>query len=214
MFTGIVESVGTVLECTAGIHTRRVVVETTLPVERLPLGASIAVDGVCLTVVERAAGQFAADLGPETLARTTLANLQMGQRVHLERPLAAGDPLGGHLVSGHVDDMGRIVSVNRRGDACELRIAVPKELARYLVPKGSVAVDGVSLTINTVDSVGPVDGFDGVRFGVTLIPHTIAMTNLGRRSVGDAVNLEVDPIAKHVEHLVRLYVGSATPREG
>jgi riboflavin synthase len=208
MFTGIVESFGTVLECTAGVDTRRVVLATTLPVERLPLGASIAVDGVCLTIIERQVGRFAADLGPETLARTTLAHLDTGQRVHLERPLAAGDPLGGHLVSGHVDEVGHIVSVNFRGEACELVIAVPTELGRYLVPKGSVAVDGVSLTINTVDPVA------GVRFGVTLIPHTIAMTNLARRAVGDAVNLEVDPIAKHVEHLVRLYVGSANPREG
>ena len=215
MFTGIVESVGSVLECTAGVHTRRVVVGTTLPVERLPLGASIAVDGVCLTVVERAPGRFAADLGPETLARTTLGRLELGQRVHLERPLAAGDPLGGHRVSGHVDDVGRVASVNFRGEACELTIAAPPALGRYLVPKGSVAVDGVSLTINTVTvtTVG-ADRVDDVRFGVTLIPHTIAMTNLARRAVGDGVNLEVDPIAKHVEHLVRLYMGSTTPREG
>lgn len=206
MFTGIVESVGTVLECAAtGAHTRRLEVATTLPVERLPEGASIAVDGVCLTVVARAVGRFEADLGPETLARTTLAHLRPGQRVHLERPLAAGDPLGGHLVSGHVDDVGRVVSVDLRGAACDLVIAAPDALARYLVAKGSVAVDGVSLTLNTVDNT---------RFGVTLIPHTIAVTNLARRAVGDAVNLEVDPIAKHVERLVRLYVANQQPGQG
>jgi riboflavin synthase len=198
MFTGIVESVGTIVEL--GVRgTGRLIVGTSLPVERLPLGASIAVDGVCLTVVERSAGRFAADLGPETLARTTLGGRQVGDRVHLERPLAVGDALGGHMVAGHVDGVGTIVRSEARGDAREVEIAAPAELSRYLVSKGSIAVDGVSLTINQVS---------GDRFGVTLVPHTLAVTLLGQRPVGGPCNLEADLIAKHVDRLVALYVGA------
>lgn len=203
MFTGIVEDLGTVLECGAGAHTRRLVVRTILPVEELPIGASIAVDGVCLTVIERAPGRFAADLGPETLAVTTFADCAPGQRVHLERPLAAGAPLGGHMVSGHVDGLGRVARIAFRGEACDLTIATPAALIRYVVSKGSIAVDGVSLTVNTVEEGAGLEA----SFGVTLIPHTVSVTKLGRSQVGDAVNLEVDPIAKHVERWVRLYTG-------
>lgn len=199
MFTGIVESVGEVVEVGSGAATRRVVVASSLPVERLPLGASIAVDGVCLTVVDRAPGRFAADLGPETLALTTLVRLRPGDKVHLERPLAVGDALGGHMVSGHVDGIGTIVASHAHGEARDIQIAAPPEIARYVVPKGSVAVDGVSLTVNLVD---------GERFGVTLVPHTLAVTLLGRRAVGEPVNLEADLIAKHVHRLVTHYVGA------
>jgi riboflavin synthase len=205
MFTGIVEDLGTVIEHGAGVHTRRLVVRTALPVEDLPIGASIAVDGVCLTIVERAPGRFAADLGPESLAVTTLAALEPGHRVHLERPLSVGAPLGGHMMSGHVDGTGHVAAIEVRGDACDLVIATPSSLIRYLVAKGSVAVDGVSLTVNTVS---PDERVDNPWFGVTLIPHTLAVTKLGRRQVGDSVNLEVDPIAKHVERWVRLYAGA------
>jgi riboflavin synthase len=204
MFTGIVESVGTVVELGDGTVSRRLVVATSLPVERLPLGASIAVDGVCLTVVDRSLGRFSADLGPETLALTTLSRRRIGDRVHLERPLAVGDALGGHLVAGHVDGVGRIVAVRSRGETRDLDVLGPPELSRYLVVKGSVAIDGVSLTVNTVD---------GNKFGVTLVPHTLAATVLGERVVGAEVNLEADLIAKHVDRLVALYVGAqgATP---
>ena len=203
MFTGIVESVGVIVELGPRGETRRLVVTTSLPVDRLPLGASIAVDGVCLTVVDRAAGRFSADLGPETLARTTLGGRGVGDRVHLERPLAVGDALGGHMVAGHVDGVGAIVRSDARGDAREIDIAAPSELARYLVPKGSIAVDGVSLTINQVS---------GDRFGVTLVPHTLAVTLLGQRPVGASCNLEADLIAKHVDRLVALYVGAQGAR--
>lgn len=203
MFTGIVESVGTIVELAEGTATRRLTVATSLPVDRLALGASIAVDGVCVTVVDRAPGRFAADLGPETLARTTLARRRAGDRVHLERPLVVGDALGGHMVAGHVDGVGRIVLTLAQGDAREVVILGPPELARYLVPKGSIAVDGVSLTINTVD---------GDRFGVTLVPHTVAVTALAERPVGAEVNLEVDLIAKHVDRLVAHYVGAQGAR--
>jgi riboflavin synthase len=203
MFTGIVEGMGSVVEWRGDATMRRVVVETTLPVERLPLGASIAVDGVCLTVVERSTGRFAADVGPETLARTTFGQRRIGDRVHLERPLAVGDPLGGHMVAGHVDGVGQIAVSRSRGDALDLEIVAPAEIARYLVVKGSITVDGVSLTVNTVD---------GDRFGVTLIPHTLAVTLLSERMVGASVNLEADLIAKHVDRLVALYVGAQGAR--
>ena len=172
----------------------------------MPLGASIAVDGVCLTVVERAVGRFAADLGPETLACTTLGALAPGARVHLERPLRLGDALGGHLVSGHVDGVGTVVARRPVGDALELEIAAPASIVATLVPKGSITIAGASLTINTV-----VEN----RFGVTLIPHTLAVTTLGALAPGAAVNLEGDLIAKHVDRLVTARldrVATAKPR--
>jgi riboflavin synthase len=213
MFTGIIEALG-VVESIQRIELSqapvvRLAVVTDLDIETLPIGASIAVDGVCLTIVERAAGRFAADLGPETLALTTLGALESGSRVHLERPLKVGDPLGGHMVLGHVDIMGTVVSRRAVGAALELEISTPSHLSRFLAAKGSIAVDGVSLTINTV--VGDV-------FSVTLIPHTLEATKLGDRKVGDTVNLEADMIVKHIDRLVTAQLGgdraaaSHTPR--
>jgi len=193
MFTGIVEATGTVSALERREGGVRLAVTTDLDVGALPLGASLAVDGVCLTVVERAAGRFAADLGPETLARTTLGALRLGARVHLERPLRLGDALGGHLVSGHVDGVGAVVGRRAAGTSLELEIAAPESVVATLVPKGSITVAGASLTINEVA---------GDRFSVTLIPHTLAVTTLGTLTVGAAVNLEGDLIAKHVERLV------------
>jgi riboflavin synthase len=198
MFTGIVEGTGTV-ETAPAADAHRLVVATALPVEGLPIGASIAVDGVCLTVVERAPGRFAADLGPETLSRTTLGALAAGDRVHLERPLNLGDPLGGHLVAGHVDGVGAIVDRRAVGDALELDVSAPDALAPTLVVKGSVTIDGVSLTVNAVA---------GSQFSVTLIPHTLAVTHLGQKPVGAPVNLEGDLIAKHVDRLVSMRLGA------
>jgi riboflavin synthase len=193
MFTGIIETTATVESLEARDGGARLTVTTTLDVESLPLGASIAVDGVCLTVVERSAGRFSADLGPETLARTTLGALAAGDRVHLERPLRLGDALGGHLVSGHVDGVGTIADRRPVGSALELDLVAPPEVAGTLVPKGSITVDGASLTVNTVARE---------RFSVTLIPHTLAVTKLGDKAVGARVNLEADLIAKHVDRLV------------
>jgi riboflavin synthase len=195
VFTGIVEGIGKIesLRTQAG-GSRRIAVSTALPVEKLPLGASIAVNGVCLTVVARKPRRFEAEVGPETLRVTTFAGLRAGDRVHLERPLRLGDPLGGHLVAGHVDGVGRIESRRKHGDALGLRIAAPEELAPLLAPKGSVTVDGVSLTVNEVE--GPV-------FAVMLIPHTLEATCLGERKTGDRVNIEADLIAKHVARLVK-----------
>lgn len=195
MFTGIVEGIGEIesLRASAG-GSRRIAVSTALPVHRLPVGASIAVNGVCLTVVARRLRRFEADIGPETLRVTTFADLAAGDRVHLERPLRVGDPLGGHLVAGHVDGVGRIETRRKQGDALGLRIAAPADLAPFLVPKGSVTVDGVSLTVNEVT---------GRVFSVLLIPHTLVATCLGERKTGDRVNIEADLIAKHVARLVK-----------
>jgi riboflavin synthase len=213
MFTGIIEAFG-VVESSQRVELKqgpvvRLVVVTDLDVETLPIGASIAVDGVCLTIVERAVGHFSADLGPETLALTTLGALESGSRVHLERPLRVGDPLGGHMVLGHVDIMGTVVSRRMVGAALELEISTPSHLSRFLAAKGSIAADGVSLTINTV--VGEV-------FSVTLIPHTLEATKLGDKQAGDTVNLEADMIVKHIDRLVTAQLGgeraaaSNTPR--
>jgi riboflavin synthase len=172
---------------------RRLVIAAAFDLGRLPLGGSVAVNGACLTAVARRGRRFEADLGPETLARTTLGTLRPGDRVHLERPLRMGDPLGGHLVSGHVDGMGRLQTRRQHGDALALRIAAPAELAPFLAAKGSVTVDGVSLTINEVS---------GASFGVMLIPHTLSVTCLGERQKGERVNIEADLIAKHVARLM------------
>jgi riboflavin synthase len=205
MFTGIVEARGTVerLEAAAAVCRLRIATPADFPVEGLPLGASIAVDGVCLTVTGRAPGWFSADLGPETLALTTLGALTPGAPVHLERPLKLGDALGGHLVSGHVDGVGQIVAREPKGDALELHIEAPPAVAPTLVTKGSITVDGVSLTINAVV---------GQRFSVTLIPHTLAVTHLSQRAVGAWLNLEADLIAKHIDRLVGARLAAASSR--
>jgi riboflavin synthase len=205
MFTGIVESMGTVESIARAEPERpaaRLTVASKLDLSAVTLGASIAVDGVCLTVVELdvARGRFAADLGPETLLLTTLGNLEPGAGVHLERPLRLGDPLGGHLVAGHVDAVGLVVARRENGSALELEISVPSNVARAIAPKGSIAVDGVSLTINAL-----ADMAGAAIFGVTLIPHTLAVTKLGGKAIGAAVNIETDLIAKHVERLVAPY---------
>jgi riboflavin synthase len=204
MFTGIIEATGTVAALDRREGGVRLAVTTDLDVAGLPLGASIAVDGVCLTVVARGPGRFEADLGPETLARTTLGALAPGARVHLERPLRLGDALGGHLVSGHVDGVGTVTSRRLVGDALELELRAPASVVATLVPKGSITVAGASLTINAVA---------GDRFAVTLIPHTLAVTTLGALAVGASVNLEGDLIAKHVDRLVTARLDAAAPNE-
>jgi riboflavin synthase len=196
MFTGIVQDVGHVrsLEPRGG-DLRLSVQVAQLPLARVGIGESIAVAGACLTAVaiDAGAGCFSADVSRETLAHTTIGSWRVGRRVNLEPALRAGEPLGGHLVSGHVDGIATIQ--DRRGDARsqQLRIAVPEVLARYLARKGSVTLDGVSLTVNEVQ---------GTEFEVNLVPHTLAVTTLGELAVGDRVNLEVDTIARYVERLV------------
>jgi riboflavin synthase len=181
MFTGIVQDVGKVLALEPrGGDMRLTVAVDRLDLARIATGDSVCVQGCCVTALDLRGKTFQADLSRETLARTTLGELRPGSSVNLEPALRAGDPLGGHLVSGHVDDVARVVQ--RTHDAGSLRVAieVPAALARYLARKGSVAVDGVSLTVNEVE---------GVRFGVNLIPHTLAVTTLGGLSVGSRVNV-------------------------
>ena len=184
MFTGIVEEMGR-LRSRDGA---RFVFEAALVLEDAKIGDSISHNGCCLTVVEMAEGWYAVDAVDETLSRTNLGDLQPGDPVNLERPVRPTDRLGGHIVQGHVDAVGEIV-----GPAPDLRVRMPKDLLRYVVEKGSITVDGCSLTI-----VEPLD--DG--FTVAVIPHTAAMTTLGRKGRGDRVNLEVDMVAKYVERLL------------
>jgi riboflavin synthase len=165
-------------------------------VAKLPIGASIAVNGACLTIVVRRSGRpssFQADVGPETLACTTLGTLAAGTRVHLERALRLGDSMGGHMVSGHVDGTGRVESARKQSGTLALRVSTSDSLAPYLFTKGSIAIDGVSLTVNRVE---------GSIFEVLLIPHTLAVTLLGELRAGARVNLEADMIAKQVARFV------------
>lgn len=198
MFTGIIEELGQVVELVPGADSARVRVRGPLVTADAVPGASIAVNGVCLTVVELAEGTFTADVMAQTLALTSLATAAPGVPVNLERPLAAGGRLGGHIVQGHVDGVGRVVD-REPGDRWEkVRIAVPEELRRYVVAQGSLAVDGVSLTVAALE-----DTPEGTLVTVSLIPETLARTTLGHRGPGDVVNLEVDVLAKYVERLSR-----------
>lgn len=194
MFTGLIEGVGRVLavEPREGDVRLRIAVGS-LPFTEVALGESIAVSGVCLTVVEFDAMSFAADASTETLALTTLGGLGVGRAVNLERAMRPTDRLGGHLVSGHVDGVGRVAQVWPDARAQRWRFTAPASLLRYVAVKGSICVDGVSLTVNAVDDAG---------FEVALIPHTVAHTAFSSTHVGDAVNLEVDLVARYVERLL------------
>ncbi len=188
MFTGLVQGMGCLERVTERDGELRVRV-TGAALEELTRGESIAVDGVCLTAIEIGDGYFEAVVSPETVRRTTLARRAAGDAVNLERPLRLGDRLGGHLVQGHVDGIGSVQSVEREGSGARLRIIPPRELAPFIVMKGSIAVDGVSLTVAARDAEG---------FEVALIPETMEVTVLGRRRPADTVNLEVDLIGRYV----------------
>jgi riboflavin synthase len=194
VFTGIVQDMGRIvaLEPRAG-DVRLRVAGARLPLDAVRSGDSIAVSGVCLTVVEHDAGGFAADVSNETLSLTTLGDLAPGSSVNLEPALRAGDPLGGHLVSGHVDGVGRVVSLAQDARSWRIRFETPPDLARYVARKGSIAIDGVSLTVNEVE---------GREFGINIIPHTWQVTTIGGYAPGRRVNLEIDPIARYVERLL------------
>ena len=203
MFTGIVQDVGSVRSLApTGGDMRIAVGVDRMDLARVAIGDSICVQGCCITVVALAPGIFEADLSRETLGLTTLGGLEVGAPVNLEPALRAGDPLGGHLVSGHVDGVATVAG--RTGDARSLRLTfeVPPHLARYLARKGSVAVDGVSLTVNEVE---------GNRFGVNLIPHTLEVTTLGALGPGSRVNLEIDQMARYVERLAAPLYDSGQP---
>lgn len=192
MFTGIVESLGTVTHVADAAAGRRLTISDRMASTPV-VGESIAVNGACLTVVVMRGDEFEFDVGPETLQRTNLGRLVAGDRVNLERSLRVGDRLGGHFVQGHVDAVGTIDARARNGDWEDAWFRCPAELTRLMVPKGSIAVDGISLTLVNVEPE---------RFSVMLIPHTTANTTLGFKRVGDPVNLECDMLAKHVAKLL------------
>jgi riboflavin synthase len=193
MFTGLIEDLGTVRQLQTGAERGRITIATGLPMSEIAVGDSIAVNGVCLTVTSFGGGLFSADVSPESLSRTTLGGLNPGQRVNLERALRLSDRLGGHLVSGHVDGVGIILERFRDRNAVRFTLQVPRGLSRYLVEKGSVAVDGISLTVNAVGE----DTFD-----VAVIPLSLAKTTLQDRPAGARVNIETDILGKYVERLL------------
>ncbi|HLW69015.1 MAG TPA: riboflavin synthase [Candidatus Binataceae bacterium] len=229
MFTGIIEDLGTIERLDQSADGAVVTIRTRLPLARIAIGESIAVNGCCLTVTKKTRGAFTMDVSPESLRRTVLGALKVGDRVNLERCLTLEKLLGGHMVSGHVDGVGRIVSITPEGDSRLYTFAAPPLVARYLVEKGSVAIDGISLTVFDICASGakaaersehaslraaskllagdaqPNLGA-AAKFSVALIPHTLKMTTLGFKQPGDAVNLESDMLVKYVERIAAPYL--------
>ena len=193
MFTGIIEEIGVVKAASKTLQGSGVTILAKAVLEGLKIGDSVTVNGVCLTVVGRNDTEMRADISPETMKVTTLGSLKAGDPVNLERAMRLGDRLGGHLVTGHVDGVGTIRARAQDADAYQIMIEAPRDVLRYCVPKGSVTVDGISLTINHVTDHG---------FRVTIIPHTAKVTTLGIKQIGDAVNLETDLIGRYVERLL------------
>jgi riboflavin synthase len=195
MFTGIISGIGTVVAADGG----RFTVRSDYAADTIALGASICHDGVCLTVTEvkpdGAGSRYTLDVSNETLSLTTLGEWATGRAINLERALKVGDELGGHIVSGHVDGMARIADIRADGDSRRLTFEAPETLAPFIASKGSVALDGTSLTVNEVT---------GPRFGVNLIPHTLTVTTWGRKKPGDLVNIEIDPLARYVARLLEM----------
>ena len=199
MFTGIITAIGSL---TSLDHKpdggARVKIKTPWDCEKIDLGASIACNGVCLTVVERDRDHFSVDVSKESLAVTSLKNWGEGSAINLERALAMGDQLGGHIVSGHVDGLAEIMSIRQDGDSYRVSLKAPDHLAPMIAPKGSVALDGISLTVNEVD---------GNTFGIMVIPHTWTHTTLGQNQIGDKINLEVDMLARYVARIISFHGG-------
>jgi riboflavin synthase len=195
MFTGIITDIGKVV----GVEKRgdaRFEIATKYDLATVDIGASIGCSGCCLTVVEKRSTSFFVDVSAESLSRTTLKNWQEGTLVNLERSLKIGDELGGHLVSGHVDGVGEIIAIKPEGDSKRFTFRIPEALAPFIATKGSIALDGTSLTVNEVS---------GNTFGVNIIPHTQAVTAWGRARAGDAVNVEIDMLARYVARLVEFW---------
>jgi riboflavin synthase len=197
MFTGIVTDIGTV-EAVDTQGDLRVRISTAYDTATVDLGASISCSGVCLTVVDKGPGWFAVDVSGETVSRTAKGQWTQGRRLNLERALKLGDELGGHIVTGHVDGVGKVADSVEVGGSHRIAIAAPRELAAYIAPKGSITVDGVSLTVNEVS-----DG-EGVTFGVNIIPHTAAVTTFGDLRPGQQVNLEIDVLARYLQRMESL----------
>ena len=191
MFTGIITDIGTVteLEQAGDLRAR---IETGYDTDSIDIGASIASDGVCLTVIALGSNWYDVQISAETVSKTNLANWRVGKRVNLERALRVGDELGGHIVSGHVDGVAEVVALEDEGDSTRVTLRAPEALARFIAPKGSVALNGTSLTVNDVD---------GADFGINFIPHTKEVTTWGDVALGDKVNLEIDTLARYVARL-------------
>lgn len=203
MFTGIVETVGRVATLGPQGEKTRIAIEAPAIAAGLPIGASVAVSGTCLTVIEVSGGTIVFEAVRETLSRSALGDLRAGSAVNLERAMRADGRLDGHIVQGHVDATGRVRAIERRGDDVRFAVDCDAEFAELLVPKGSVAIDGVSLTVVDVEPAG---------FDVALIPHTLAVTTLGERRSGDRVNLEADVLGKYVKKYVERVVGAGAAR--
>jgi riboflavin synthase len=199
VFTGIIEGLGTVRKVTPEGGGMRLDILSDVALDGVAIGDSIAVNGACLTVVDLEPSGFQVDVSPESLARSTLGQTKVSHRVNLERALCLGDRLDGHLVTGHVDGMGRITAIRPAGNAWFFSFEVPEALCRYIVQKGSVAVDGISLTVNACDKKG---------FHVSVIPHTAKVTTLALNKVGDMVNIETDLIGKYVERFTQKAEGT------
>ena len=203
MFTGLIEEIGTIRQVVRRAESSRLTVQCRAVLEDANIGDSIAVNGICVTVVEMAGDAFTADIMPETMRKTNLDKLHVGNAVNLERALRLCDRLGGHLVSGHIDGAGTIIGREDEENAIRLTVEADAELAKYIVVKGSIALDGVSLTVASVA---------GNRFTISLIPHSAHVTILGRKGIGDTVNIECDLLGKYVEKLLGS-TESATPRK-
>jgi riboflavin synthase len=198
MFTGIIAELGTVTETEPVNGGTKLIITASNTLEGLEIGDSVAVNGVCLTVVSHTQASFSVQVVDESLSRSSLGSLDAGSRVNLERPLAADGRFDGHIVQGHVDGVGTIVSIIDEGDASRVRVTMPSDLGRYIVEKGSITVDGTSLTVTAVSEAGTDDAW----FEIVLIPHTLAVTVFGLAEPGTKVNLEVDVIAKYVERMM------------
>ncbi|HZV18918.1 MAG TPA: riboflavin synthase [Sphingobium sp.] len=201
MFTGIVSDIGTIRTAEQR-GDLRLVVGCHYDMATVAIGASIACSGVCLTVVDKGPDWFAVDLSAETISRSAQGVWSVGRRINLERALKVGDELGGHIVTGHVDGIGEVVAIVPEGDSHRVEVRVPANLAPYIAPKGSITVDGVSLTVN-----GVRDDPDGTCFGLNIIPHTWDVTTLGTLSAGQRVNLEIDVLARYL-HRMREHVAN------
>jgi riboflavin synthase len=195
MFTGIITDIGTI-ERVEALADTRIVVRTAYDMATVDLGASIACSGVCLTVIDKGTGWFAADVSGESISRTAQGQWSQDRRLNLERALKVGDELGGHIVTGHVDGIGEVASVTDEGGSKRVVIKAGPEIAPYVADKGSITLDGVSLTVNTVEDVA-----GGVLIGINIIPHTAAVTTFGTLAPGQAINIEIDVLARYLQRM-------------
>ncbi len=193
MFTGIIQTMGEIVRIDNDRGDPRFYIQSSIDLSKIDIGASVCHAGCCLTVIEKEDYVFAVDVSAETLSKTTLGQWKQGSKINLETSLKVGDELGGHIVSGHVDGIAKIISIAREGDSHRLTIEAPKDLAKFIAQKGSVALDGISLTVNAVNDN---------QFGINIIPHTWNITTLGKKNEGDMLNIEIDLMARYAARLM------------